>query len=390
MAIKDQCEHCRKYNSSCTENIVFDGQSCTEYRKHIDLTKKEEKIELHEEAISTEPAVVETTSVELPDPNQRIHGWLLWMLIAIGLGGLASAIMPILTYNVEEYSGSHILAMTDVLLGFILLLLGIYTVYSFIRRKPNAIFLGKMYWVVVFVTNLLGLMSGEFEASSYGSLRLIVRSLMWSGIWFVYLSFSEQVKDIIPKSYRKAYSRDYYFMGALILFPFLMLGMAVGDVRTKIQEKEQRIIESINLADNEYTDGRIVFTRPEGYTCEKQEIEDPKLTLFDLELNEKGYMRICSDYDTDISQKNFNEYWLGWQDESLNEFTFREIINEKQSIHGNPYYIKSVRYDTEVPIIWHYVLLFNQQTEKVCIVSYYQFDENHNSLIDILNSIKFL
>lgn len=39
MAIKDQCEQCRKYATSCTENLVFDGVSCAQYAKHIDLEK---------------------------------------------------------------------------------------------------------------------------------------------------------------------------------------------------------------------------------------------------------------------------------------------------------------------------------------------------------------
>ena len=32
MAIKDQCEQCKKYNSTCIENIEFNGQSCDQYK----------------------------------------------------------------------------------------------------------------------------------------------------------------------------------------------------------------------------------------------------------------------------------------------------------------------------------------------------------------------
>ena len=46
MAIKDQCEQCKKYNSTCIENIEFNGQSCDHYIKRINLEKKTNLFEL--------------------------------------------------------------------------------------------------------------------------------------------------------------------------------------------------------------------------------------------------------------------------------------------------------------------------------------------------------
>lgn len=51
-----------------------------------------------------------------------------------------------------------------------------------------------MYVVVTFITNILALISGEFEETGLGSLPRIVRSLVWGVIWFSYLTYSEQVK----------------------------------------------------------------------------------------------------------------------------------------------------------------------------------------------------
>ena len=156
----------------------------------------------------------------------------------LGLGGLVSAVYPIFTYNIHEYSGSHILAMTDVVFGAMLLLLAIYTIFSFVKRKPNAVFLAKMYTIAVFVSNLLSLMSGgEFAESGFGSVAQVVRSLIWGVIWYLYLCFSNQVNDIIPKTYRKVLNRDYYFMGALALAPILLCGMGIADIQNINQEK---------------------------------------------------------------------------------------------------------------------------------------------------------
>ena len=55
--IKTQCEQCKKYNASCTENIVFNGQSCEQYTKRIDLEKK------NDNASESETITIETTNI---------------------------------------------------------------------------------------------------------------------------------------------------------------------------------------------------------------------------------------------------------------------------------------------------------------------------------------
>jgi len=309
MAIKDQCEQCRKYNSFCTENIVFNGQSCEQYRKRIDLEKKE-----YIEDIPVSDSIENTqidNNIEMPDSNANIHGWLLFMLFSTGVGVVASALIPIYNYNVNEYGGSHILAMVDVLIGIMLLVLSCYTIHAFATRKPNAVFLGKMYTVACFAINLLTLLlnGSELPETGFSSAPQIVRNLMWTIIWFLYLTYSSQVQSIISRSYRKVFSRDYYFMAAFIIIPVLILGIGIGDVQSQHSKKEEEFIKSAKLSHNEYTDGRIIFTKPIGYTCEKQEIKDPRITIFDLNLDERGYIRICIDYETDTSSYNFNSYW---------------------------------------------------------------------------------
>jgi len=91
-------------------------------------------IELDEEEEITSESLLETT---------RIHGWLSFFLFSIIVGGLVSAIYPIITFNIEDYSGSYVLGMTDIASGVILFALAIYTLVAFCKRKPNAVFFGK-------------------------------------------------------------------------------------------------------------------------------------------------------------------------------------------------------------------------------------------------------
>jgi hypothetical protein len=237
---------------------------------------------------------------------------------------------------------------------------------------------------------------GDFEASGFGSLTQIIRSLIWSVIWFLYLTFSDQVNTIIPKSYRKQYKIDYYILGLFIVIPVLIFALAFGielglltnENDSQVQNTE--IVAPPVLAENEYSDGKIIFTLPQGYTCERQDLENPRITLFDLSKGENEWLRICSDYETDISQRNFTEYWENWKDESLKDFKYKLLLNEKRSIDGNPYYIKSVQYNTDIPIVWNFVQLFNTQTQKVCVITYYQVGECSDCLNELLNSIRFI
>lgn len=384
--IKEQCEQCKRNNIDCQENIEFNGLSCEQYVKRINLEKSEKNEVQNNNVIQQNQDT--SAAIEYPDPNYNIHGWLSFFLFSIGLGGLVSALYPIFTYNVEEY-GSHFLALSDVFLGIMLLALAIYSIYAFLKKKPNAVYLAKVYIIAVFVSNIIALLSSEFEETGIGSMPRLIRSLIWSIIWFLYLTLSEQVKNIIPKSYRKLFSHDYYITAAFVIVPLFMLGIGIADIQSQHDKIEAQFISSTDLAYNEYTDGRIVFTKPDGFTCKKQEIDDPKIILFDLELSDCAWIRICSDYDSDITAKNFNSYWENWKDSELEEYSYKEILNEKRSINGNPYFIKTIQYETENPIKWHYALLFNTQTGKVCLLSYYQFGNSENYLEIILKSIRF-
>ena len=194
MAIKDQCEKCKSY-TSCSESKEFNGLSCPSYSKRIDLEKPQDN--KASEKLEENKTEVVSTGVELPDPNQSIQGWLTFFLFSIGLGGIISAIFPIATYNVAEYDGSHFLALTDVALGIMLFALACYTIYSFAKRKPNAVFLGKMYVITVFATNVLSLIGGEFEETGLGSMAQVIRGL--SG------ALSGSCTSLFQIKYKKSY-----------------------------------------------------------------------------------------------------------------------------------------------------------------------------------------
>ena len=74
-------------------------------------------------------------------------------------------------------------------------MVGIYTVYAFIRRKTDAVFWGYVYLLLCLITSLLPILLG------YGSANAIT-SLVWNIIWGIYFILSDNVKTLIPKETR--------------------------------------------------------------------------------------------------------------------------------------------------------------------------------------------
>ena len=140
---------------------------------------------------------------------------------------------------------------------------------------------------------------------------------------------------------------------------------------------------------NEFTDGKVIFARPAGFTCEKQELTDPVFTLFKLECDEKGSITLCSDYETDFSVKNFNSYWINWQDKEASKYESVNVINEQRIINGHPYFYKVMKYMIEErEVFWRFIIMSDVETGKICLLSCY--DEGYYSYIDeILNTIRF-
>ena len=158
MAIKDQCNKCRKQGTvSCTENIVFDSASCPSYANKINIDKVEEADNTsavtadaitntgnQEETVSTEEQTFVYTREYLKQ-NTEIRGWLTFFIVMMLLGGFFSFVYPIATYNPDDYAGSFFLAIADPIQGLMLFGLACYTAYSFYDRQPNAVFLAKTY-----------------------------------------------------------------------------------------------------------------------------------------------------------------------------------------------------------------------------------------------------
>lgn len=325
--------------------------------------------------------------------NTNIHGWLSLFFFAITVGGLISAIYPIVTFNLADYAGNIWLGAIDILLGVSMLAIAIYTTYAFTQRKSNAVFYGKLYVVLVFVTNILSLI-GDPNAG-LGGIKQTFRGITWGIIWFLYLLFSKQVQEVMPKTFRKVGKFDWGVLAAIIVVPFLCFAIGMSNLNAEVENREslEAKIREVPLADNERTDGKIIFTIPDGFLCESEEVEPmpgSKLLLFSLSNESIGNGTICSDYDNDSSIKNFDEYWKSWEGEDDKMYSKTNVDRGSKTINNHNCKYRIIRYNVNgVHVYWRFHIIFDDLSGKCCVVSCYDRNESTSYVNELLESIRF-
>ena len=335
----------------------------------------------------------EVTSESLKH-NTDIGGWLILFFIAVTFGGIFSAIYPIATFKSEDYAGNFCLASVDIITGFSLLLVAIITIYSFVNRKPNAVFWGKVYVALIFLTNFLSIISGNLEGTGIQSEKQAIKGLLWGTIWFLYLTFSKQVNEIIPKTFRKIRSSDWAIVGCIILTPVFMYILGYSQINKLVDQRNNNETELLEKSLNydERTDGRVIFSIPTDFTCEEQnvDVEGNSFKIFNLESSTDASCTISSDYDTDKSDKNFLSYWENWKDEDTNKYSSTEIDSGTITINGNDCKYKITKFDINgVAVYWRFYLLFDRTTGKVFVATCYDANNSTEYIHELLNSIRF-
>jgi len=369
------------------QDKVIEQKSDVDYDSYIEDDKK------NIETVQPENQSVEITSEWLKE-NTQIHGWLSFFFFAIFTGGLISCILPIATFKKEDYFGSYILGSVDLVMGVLLLGIAVFTIYSFHQRKPNAIFWARTYIIIVIITNLIGLFSGETSETGFQSTPYLIRAVIFGIIWLLYLAFSNQVKEVIPKSFRKVSKTDKSILAGIIGIPILLLLLGVGQIFFTAKDREIRETElkNLQLAYNERTDGKVIFKIPENFTCERQDvtIEGVNITIYNINNDDIGSCTICSDYETDKSQSNFDSYWKNWEDDEAVKYISYDVDHGNCKINGNYCRYRITKYDVNgVYVYWRYYLMFNDATGKIVIASFYDADVASDYVNELLYSVRF-
>ncbi len=400
--------------------LSIDGQHIANPEHHVDLSampiinwrKKIEKVDQLSSKQEDRGSCEETTnSTDVSDheeidqspikytsewlkSNTEIHGWLWLFFFGIIVGGLYSAIYSLATYNASDYAGNICLGAVDIILGISLLAIAIYTVYSFVKRLPNAVFWGRSYVVLVFLTNILVLISGSIDNSDFQSAKQVFRGIIWGLVWFLYLAFSKQVKEIIPSSFRKVTKIDWLVLTGVVLLPTILYTVGLSQVNNLVDSRyvQEQEVKNTVLAYNERTDGKVIITIPDGFQFDSEDVnvEGVNLTIFHIDKDEIGNCTMCSDYDTDKSRTNFDSYWNGWKDQDAMKYSTENVDRGSRIINGNYSLYRITKYYVNgVYVYWRFYLLFNDRTGKVFVASFYDTNNSTYYVDELLESVVF-
>lgn len=345
------------------------------------------------------PAVEITSSYLLS--TTKISGWLVFFIVIIMLGGFVSLVRAIISFDLSESGGSYLIAFSDIFLAAMCLFLASYTWYAFSNRLPNAVFLGKNYVVATFVINILTVIlykTNDIEFSSEKEVVDLVKSLIYSVVWFCYLCFSKQVAEVIPPSFRKVYIHNYIINVLIFIVPILMLvGGCIGLSVTEMSRKADiaSLRQNLVLQENERTDGLVVFTVPPEFQCTEEYLEEDDITLFHLtsdSLDTK--ITVFSCFEEDFTSEKFDEYFNAYQDDDMSLSSSSDIIiNKKSTLNSYRFYYRVVKYKlfSEMLILFgRFGTLYDEKTDKICIFFSVNSDNHYDYIEEFAKGVKFL
>lgn len=224
--------------------------------------------------------------------NTQIKGWLIFFLLAIFVGGLISAISSFTNFNAADYGGNIWLGAVDIFIGVCLFAIAIYTIYAFIQRKPNALFYGRLYVFLVFATNIISAIGGDLE---FGTVKQVVRGIIWSIIWFFYLLLSDQVQRVIPKAYRKVKASDWSILAVFIMISIFCFAIGVTILNSKDYSTENITTKS---HEDSLTDTMFVDKDMEG----EKSVEDKSPKEKNLSFLKKAILEANDSYPMNVEE----------------------------------------------------------------------------------------
>jgi hypothetical protein len=172
---------------------------------------------------ATKPAVHPAATQPAAPPrvtqpqHEKIHGWLFVALALLFFGNLYNLYTIVIHFIYIKYLTLPLFSISGY---FVIVPYIFYMLYEFIKRKPDAIFLGKAMFFIIVFQNLVSSLLLDSDLSD--TIFLFVNTI-FQAIWLFYLLGSPQVARIYPKDERQAGALDYFIVGATFIIPFALL-----------------------------------------------------------------------------------------------------------------------------------------------------------------------
>jgi hypothetical protein len=335
--------------------------------------------------------------------KKRLGFWLYVFLIFMGiisLGFLDSAI-SFFFYKIQ------VIGKLMFLFDLLFVCLGVYTIYSFVKLKSNAVFLGKMYLITLFVSLFIIFLSSILTSSTKiltgqtslkEGISILLSALIFFIVWMLYFTYSRKINTLFPKQSRKINRIDIILFVITLLFVFI-ISIVPSLV---INYASSSLLEEI-----EYTDGNIFFTKPSDLDIKK--IDDGGFSL------SKENMVFINIYQGNLFKYRDNLILtpeLSDEDkETLISFVFDSHFNESVFLYrhvnyeitdynkgetslGLKYMTRAVYANISEDIIDITMIVYDDASSKgvwikcVCLTD--KMEESENYLREVINSIRFI
>ncbi len=332
---------------------------------------------------------------------RRVTGWLALFLILTVIGAVVTFFstlggLHLFDYYDESYglSITYVLMGLDVLTALFVLLLSLYMAWSFVKRKPNAVFLGRTYVVYVLFLNSLSFIVGYGSPEQFSQGAEVLRSILWGIVWLLFLGVSKQVKALFPKPLRRILRRDWYILLTLIATPLITFSIVVTEMM-RGEEQEAFLMETIDPASlpyDEYSDGYMAFKKLEGWAC-SQEVDEDSMTYFSLSLGDACSAILATGYEENFSSESFMDIVSNWSPDLEDGSSFEVLENKVEKNSLKKIYRYRARYDSAPAQLWSCVVVQDLFSPIVCVISFYQVDDaevvTRNYLDELVNSVRF-
>ena len=96
-----------------------------------------------------------------PQKDRQVSGWLSFFLFVVGLGAAITVVTSIADFSLDAYDIGvgdffiYLVALIDIVYVLGIGGLALYTILAFLNKRSNAVFLGKSYLIIIFLSNLL-------------------------------------------------------------------------------------------------------------------------------------------------------------------------------------------------------------------------------------------
>ena len=282
----------------------------------------------------------------MPNPyNINIHGWLKAFLILLLVSGIWGITVLWVTLKGTRLDYDSLFLYTALFQTFTSFIIVCYIVYSFFKIRCNAVFMGKAFVIINLILSLVLIIFFPMTSNS-------IWGIAGNIVYFLYLTYSQQVNDIFPKGYRKALRRDYYIIAAYILLPIIFFWgtLMLLNYEEKIEilnmtkEEKEQAINTLSLyalpVDSAWIQDEIAKAKANN-TADSEEDFD----LFYL----NNMVHLDSVVKQGIELARFNEV--------------KELLNLLEKERMNFYAHPSNEIDNEIALINLFLMLYSKTEE---------------------------